>query len=115
MDTVIFGSYPQSDVSGNTKEPIEWIVLDRQGNKTLLLSKYILDCKCYNDVEKDITWENCTLRYWLNNTFYNTVFSSSEKSYIDNTFVINNDNASYNTSGGNNTYDNVFLLSIDEV
>lgn len=112
MDTVTFGSYYQSNSS--TKEPIEWIVLDRQGNKTLLLSKYILDCKCYNDVDKDITWENCTLRYWLNNTFYNTAFSSSEKSYIDNTYVINNDNTLYHTSGGNNTYDNVFLLSIDE-
>ena len=39
MDTVTFGSYPQSDVSGNTKEPIEWIVLDRQGNEAFLLSK----------------------------------------------------------------------------
>lgn len=115
MDTVTFGSYYQSNSS--TKEPIEWIVLDRQGNKALLLSKYILDCKCYNEEWVDVTWETCTLRNWLNYTFYNTAFSSSEKSYIDNTYVITNDihsGGSY-ASGGNNTYDNIFLLSVDEV
>ena len=72
MDTITFGSYPQSDVSGNIKDPIEWIVLDKQGDKALLLSKYILDYKWYNDEFKNITWESCTLRDRLNVTFYNT-------------------------------------------
>ena len=115
MDTVIFGSYPQSDASGNTKEPIEWIVLDRQGDKTLLLSKYILDCKRYNNEYKDVTWETCTLRNWLNNDFYNSAFSSSEQNKIETTNVINNNNIDHGTNGGNNTNDKIFCLSIDEV
>ena len=113
IDTVTFGSYYQNNSS--TKEPIEWLVLDRQGNKALLLSKYILDCKCYNEEHEDVTWETCTLRNWLNNTFYNTAFNNNEKNYILTTNVINSDNTVHNTRGGNNTNDKVFLLSFDEV
>ena len=113
MDTVIFGSYYQNDI--NNKEPIEWIVLDRQDGKTLLLSKNILDCKCYNDAHQIITWENCTLRYWLNTAFLNTAFNSIEQVGIETTSVINNRGADYGPDGGNNTNDKVFCLSVDEV
>ena len=113
MDTVTFGSYYQSN--SDTKDPIEWLVLDRQGDKTLLFSKYILDCKCYNEEYKDVSWENCTLRYLLNNSFYNIAFNNTEKNFIKTINVINSDNTKHNTSGGNYTNDNVFLLSIDEV
>ena len=119
MDTVLFGSYYQNDSSN--KEPIEWLVLDRQGDKSLLLSKYILDCKCYNDTLENITWENCTLRNWLNSTFVNSAFSSSEQALIDTTnvintpTVINTQNAKYSVGAGNNTNDKIFCLSIDEV
>ena len=113
MDTVIFGSYYQSNVS--SKEPIEWLVLDRQGNRVLLLSKYILDYKCYNDTLQDITWENCTLRYWLNSTFLNTAFNSSEQAYIETLNLINSNNAEYGTIGGNNTNDKLFCISTEEI
>ena len=79
MDTVLFGSYPQSDASGFTKEPIEWIVLDRQEDRALLLSKNILDCKNYNDTLVDTTWENCSLRNWLNTSFLLNAFDSNEQ------------------------------------
>lgn len=115
MDTVKFGSYPQNDTSGNSKDPIEWIVLDRQGNKALLLSKYILDCKSYNNEHKEVTWETCDLRKWLNNDFYNKAFDGDEKKLVKTTDVINSDSVQYGTSGGNPTNDNVFCLSIDEL
>ncbi len=127
MDTVTFGSYPQSDASGNTKEPIEWIVLDRQGDKAFLLSKYILDCKDYNNHGENCTWETCSLRNWLNSIFYNVAFSNSEKEIILTTNVLNkiNEEVYYKryapnyrpqikTVAGNNTFDKVFLLSLDE-
>lgn len=113
MDTVTFGSYPQSDASGNIKEPIEWIVLDRQGNKHFLLSKYILDCKPYNEEQKDVTWEDCTLRSWLNSVFLNTAFDSSKQKNIENTDVINVDN--WSGIHGNNTIDKVFCLGRNDV
>ena len=117
MDTVKFGSYPQSDANGNKKEPIEWIVLDRQENKSLLLSKYILDCKCYHDIEYPVTWETCTLRHWLNNDFLQQAFNYNEQQGIILTEVLNlgHINEMYNTNSGNNTNDKIFCLSMDEV
>ena len=115
IDIVKFGSYPQSDASGNVKEPIEWIVLDRYDNRALLLSKYILDCKKYNSENIAITWEMCSLRNWLNNDFYLEAFDSNEQNRILTTNVINSNNSSFGTYGGNNTNDKILCLSIDEI
>ena len=114
-DIITFGSYEQDNVSSNGKEPIEWIVLSNDGEKMLLLSKYALDCKQYNTEDTEITWENCTLRNWLNGSFYNTAFSEKEKLMIKKTIVVNDDNPESGTKGGNNTSDNIFLLSIDDM
>lgn len=113
---VTFGTYPQTK-AGNDATPIEWLVLARDGNKALLISRYGLDAQPYNIVYTDVTWENCTLRTWLNWTFYNKAFSSAEQSAILTTNVDNSKNQCYsgwNTSGGNNTQDKVFLLSYAE-
>ena len=115
MDTVIFGSYPQNNASGSTKEPIEWVVLDRKSDKVLLLSKYVLDCKCYNDDLKDVTWETCTLREWLNFDFLNNAFNDNEQNCIIESEIVNHRNYLFNTSGGNNTIDKVFVLSSEEL
>lgn len=114
MDTVKFGSYPQSGEIGVGNEPIEWIVLEKNNNEMLLLSKYILDCKCFNDEDKEVTWETCTLRKWLNDAFYNYAFSTNEKEKIVKSVVKNKENVEYGTSGGNDTVDFVYLLSNDE-
>ncbi len=42
-DTVYFGEYEQDANNGNGTEPIEWIVLEKDGDKALLLSKYGLE------------------------------------------------------------------------
>ena len=114
MDTVTFGLYPQSDASGKKKEPIEWIVLDKQGDKALLLSKYILDCKCYNDTKQKYNyWKNCTLENWLNTTFLNNVFDSSEQTLIEITDI------SYIGHFGipaiEPSQDKIFCLSVEEL
>ena len=107
VDTVIFG------LDGDN-EPIEWIVLDKEDNKVLLLSKYLLEEKAYNDEYVDVTWETCTCRNWLNSEYINSIFSKDEQESIITTDVINNDNIHYRTSGGGNTEDKLFLLSIEE-
>ena len=115
METIKFGQYPQLDNNSDNIEPIEWIVLDKQGNKILLFSKYILDCKFYNDAFWGCTWEDCSLRKWLNDDFYNKAFNNSEQKKIQDMTVINNDNEDYDVEGGNDTIDKIFCLSIDEV
>ncbi len=111
-DSITFGKYQFT--SKEQTAPIEWKVLKVQGKKKLVISEYALDCLPYNKEYKDITWENCTLRSWLNNDFYNTAFSEDEKKAIVQTNVTADKNPQYSTNPGNNTKDNVFLLSISE-
>ena len=115
--TVTFGSYEQDNNPNNGQEPIEWIVLDAQGESRLLISKYALDAHAYNSTCTDITWEKCTLRDWLNNSFLNEAFSVNEKKAILTTSVDNSKSqgySGYSANGGNNTEDQIFLLSYTE-
>ena len=110
---VIFGNYPQTnDVNDNS--PIEWLVLESDGETALLISRYALDCKPYNERYEATTWETCTLRSWLNSEFFNKAFSTEEKQYILQSDVSADKNPKYSTNPGNATKDNVFLLSIVE-
>ena len=111
---VTFGEYPQT-AAGEDMTPIEWLVLARDGNKALLISRYGLDAQKYNTINTGVTWEKCTLRTWLNNAFYNKAFNSAEQTAILITSVDNSKGQGYwSTEGGNNTQDKVFLLSYAE-
>lgn len=122
---VTFGTYEQDNDASNSAEPIEWLVLETEGNKALLISRYGLDSKPYNTDYVDVTWENCTLRAWLNSEFINEAFSENEQAMILTTTVDNSDSQGYDftahydyaepVTGGNNTEDKVFLLSYAEV
>ncbi|MGN0623579.1 MAG: DUF6273 domain-containing protein [Oscillospiraceae bacterium] len=113
--TFFFGSYEQDNNKSNGKEDIEWLVLAKEGNKALVISKYALDCQQYNTSYTDVTWETCSLRKWLNGTFLSAAFNSEEQNSIISSTVTADKNPSYSTSPGNNTTDKVFLLSITEV
>lgn len=114
-DYITFGSYEQDNDLSNGKEDIEWVVLDEQDGRILVISKYGLDAKPYNDEYVDVTWETCTLRSRLNDEFFSEAFTSREKSQIPTVTVTADSNPNYDTNPGNNTQDKVFLLSIDEV
>lgn len=120
-DCVYFGRYPQSDATGQTKDPIKWRVLSVDGNDAFLVADTNLDAQRYNNTDGSVTWETCTMRSWLNgygsgsNNFIDRAFTASEQNAIKTVVVENADNPSYNTEGGKNTQDKVFLLSYDEV
>jgi len=113
-EKMTFGAYEQDNNTTNGKEAIEWLVIEKTKSHALLISKYCLDCRPYHDTDEDITWENCSLRAWLNNSFLNTAFSDEEQNKIAVTKLNNPDNPEYGTAGGNSTSDKVFLLSVDE-
>ena len=104
IETIVFGSYPKMDTS---KNPIEWIVLDALSDKALLLSKHILDCMPYNSKFEEITWEQSSLRKWLNEDFYDIAFDDNNKKLIIKS-NIKNDKEYFGEV-------KVFLLSIEEV
>ena len=109
---VRFGSYPQND--GGVKEPIEWLILEANDQEALLVSCYGLDCSEYHHESASITWENSDLREWLNNDFLMAAFSEEEQTWIRLADVVNDDNRTYRTRGGNNTRDRIFCLSFAE-
>ena len=96
-------------------ERIKWRVLNVNGSTMFVVADKGLDCKDYNEEYTSVTWENCTLRSWLNNDFYGTAFSSGEQGAVVAQTVVNEDNPDYNTEGGNDTTDKVYLLSLSEV
>ena len=99
--TVRFGDY-------------NWLVLDVQADKKLLLSQELLRVDVYNNMYKPTTWEISHSRQFLNNDFYNS-FNQTDKSKILTTSIYNSNNPWFGTDGGNDTTDHVFLLSIQEV
>ena len=113
--TVTFGSFEQDNNYYNGKEPITWKVLEIRDGRALLLSQKLLEAMPYNYSQVSVTWEGSTIRSWLNNTFYNDAFSNEEKSMISQSWLSNPNSPVYGTYGGSNTFDNVFLLSMDEL
>ncbi len=111
-DIITFGRYVQH--KNGPPEPIKWQVLAREGDTALIISKYALDCQQYNSYFKEITWESCSLRTWLNTTFLDSAFSKKEQELIIKSEVSADNNPSISTPPGNNTIDKVFLLSVAE-
>lgn len=113
-DVVTFGKYPIRRAR-KLLVPIEWTVLDKQDNKILVISRYGIDCQQYNtEIDESVTWETCSLRWWLNNTFYSRAFSCEEQSMIINSTVTADKNPRNRTRPGKDTIDKIFLLSIAE-
>jgi hypothetical protein len=78
------------------------------------LTKYAIDNKAFHNKDAEITWEQCSLRKWLNSSFYNTAFNESDKNKIIMSKLVNDNNPEYGTSGGNETEDKIFILSAKE-
>lgn len=113
--TVKFGNYELDGDTSNGSEKIEWIVLARDGNRVLLLSKYIIEWLPFNTRSDYKTWEDSYIRKWLNEDFYLSAFNASERERI---LSVTNLNIDYSEDADENdepTVDRVFLLSVDEV
>ena len=112
-------------------EAIQWIVLETSGSDSILISSKILDGgRKYNDLYGKCTWEESSMRDWLNGTddyninngekyneylnFINRAFSDEEIAKLQTVSVSCKDNDTYKTEGGNDTEDLVYLLSADE-
>ena len=114
---VTFGRYEQDNNKANGAEEIEWMVLDKQDGKMLLLSKYIIENKVFHETRECTTWDMCTLRTWLNGKFYKTAFNSTEQGLIETmhlTTPVSEEALGYGTKSSADTDDKVFLLSVEE-
>jgi len=91
-----------------------WLVLDVQDYSALLVSEIILEFRPFHETRESVTWEYSTIRNYLNNEFLYK-FSPDDRARIAESRLTNNDNPWYYTPGGNDTYDRIFLLSLEEV
>lgn len=107
-DYITFGTYEQDNDTYNGKEAIEWIVLDIKDGKMLVISRCGLDFQRYNEEGTDNEWEVCTLRKWLNRTFFNSAFSEEEQNMIPTVVVPAHRNPTHNTYPGNSVEDKIF-------
>ena len=91
----------------------DWLVLEERDGKALIVTKDIISQLVYHGTLEDVTWEDCSLRAYLNGTFLNE-FSAEEKARIVPTTIKNTNNPEYNVKNGKDTKDSVFLLSLEE-
>ncbi len=120
-DCIYFGSYWKNDTNGDgvadkkdEKEPIKWRVLSVRGDDAFILADQGLDCQPFHTKNENVTWENCSLRAWLNTTFYQEAFSEDEQSAVRETSILNNEKNPPAGVTGKNTEDKVYLLSTTE-
>lgn len=95
-------------------KPMEWIVIRVEGNKIMAISKYGVCSMAYHSKSEAVTWEKSSLRRYLNAEFFEMYLDKNEQEIVLQTHVENKNNTLYNTIGGNDTSDRIFLLSIDE-
>jgi hypothetical protein len=89
-------------------------VLNVEDGKALLLSDKILAVRRY-DAESS-TWETSEMREYLNGLFYEAVFTADEKALVAESSIKNGPDPRYTReTGGPDTVDKVFLLSVEEV
>lgn len=114
--TIKFGFYEQDNKTSDGKEEIEWIVLEIEDGKALVVSKYALDCQMYRfSSNGTITWETSDLRSWCNGWFYSSAFGSEQQDMIVETMVTADENPECDRSPGDDTTDKIFILSLSEV
>ena len=93
---------------------IDWIVLDFEGSEVLLLAEKVLEePQRYHDELEIVTWEECSLNKYLNGQFLDEL-GDLQTAIIEKDHE-NRNNQWYQTPGGEDTKEKVFLLSLREL
>jgi len=96
-------------------KPLEWLVLEVLPDRALLITKDCLLQAPYSKEHVNTTWEECSLRKEVLPQLLEQIFDEDiERNRVLLTKNQNPDNPFYNTPGGADTDDMLFMLSIDE-
>lgn len=103
-------------------EPIKWRVLSvsKDGRDAFLMADKNLDVQPYHNAYSDaVTWENASVRTWLNEDFLNRAFTEEEQEGIIPTEIDNKKSPEYVKAEDEeeevSTTDRIYLLSREEV
>lgn len=95
-----------------------WKILKKYDDCILVISEDIIDARPYHEKWEEITWEDCTLRKWLNQEFYEMAFNEYEKEQISKVHIqIENNTDCLDKTTLTESYitDKIFLLSIEDI
>ena len=113
-------------------EPLVWRVLEVRDGTAFLLSQAAIECEPFQADLREVSWENCTLRSWLNGydaranasgidysgnreNFLNSAFSAEEQDAILETVVRNEANYYFGMDSGAHTKDRIFIPAESEL
>lgn len=115
-DVVFFGHYEQDNDAANGKEPVAWIVLEKAGNKALLLSEKGLINRQFYTHDYSFGVSNAEhVHSWMNDSLMKEIFSREEQSCIQ-TSSVQIEKFSQKYQGSMTTAAvKLFILSADEV
>lgn len=91
-----------------------WKILKKYDDSILAISEDIVDVRPYHEKWEEITWEDCTLRKWLNQEFYEAAFNEYEKEQISKVHI-KIENPDKINSTESYVIDKVFLLSSEDL
>lgn len=96
------GKIEQDGKTDNGADDISWYIIAKSDTQAILLSQYALALMPFDESGKAVSYEQSTIRKYLNDTFYNSVFTDEEKARIVSTKITQENSESDN---------NVFLLT----
>ena len=80
-DIVEYGRYETTpEIPG--KEHLLWIVMKKENNRIMLLSKHGIESSVYHNKSTEIAWKDSKLYKFLNEELYENAFSENEKNSI---------------------------------
>lgn len=103
-------------------EPVKWRVLavSEDGTDAFVMADKTLNFQPYNTTDSDeVTWENASIRTWLDEEFQNKAFTDEEKEGIIPTEIENKKSPEYEGAEGEEeetpTTDRIYLPSWEEI
>lgn len=113
-ESLAFGRYEQDGNPDNGPEPVEWIVLDAEEDRVLLLSRFCLETRKFHHARVTVRWDGCDLREWMNGEMLEALFTESERAAVLETPLKALKHPRFHTDPGGDTEDRLFLLSYQE-
>ena len=92
----------------------KWLIVDKKGSKFLMVKSEPVSGYPYNDRDMDVTWEESTIRAFLNSEFMDMAFYPEMKETFVDAKITVADNEKYNTKGRKSTTDKIFLLNANQ-
>ena len=89
----------------------KWLIVEKEEDKVFLVKSEPINGYAYHNQSKKITWADCSLREYLNSDFIEETFYKKMSDRILDTKIKAPDNKKYNTKGGRETTDKIFLLN----